>query len=366
VWRGCVPMNALNFLVRPPGASLQSDVKERSLDLRELRYFHSVARTGNFGRSARELNISQPAISHQLRKLEEGFGTQLLVRHGRGVMLTPAGACLRDRLDTVLQLLSSPLDEDTAAASVPGSLSLAIHAETDPLLVAQLANEFRARWPDAALDIREGSGTDLEEWVLHRRVDIAIMQDPPKLNELKITPVLKEGLGLATSVGSSAAGDPQPLRLRDLDGQPLILPSRQHWIRRRVAAAAQQYGLRLEPILQVNSVASTKAMVRNGLGCTILPLTAVQDEIARGVLAFRPIVHPELVSICAIARHHAITAPIVATFADIAHQAMIVLAQSGVWPGAQIMKSDRRPVAPIGAYSADIDPLKTAAGRIAI
>jgi LysR family transcriptional regulator, nitrogen assimilation regulatory protein len=359
-------MNAFNFLVRVPGASLQSDVKERSLDLRELRYFHSVARTGNFGRSARDLNISQPAISHQLRKLEEGLGTQLLVRHGRGVMLTPAGACLRDRLDTVMQLLSSPLDEGTAGASVPGSLSLAIHAETGPLLVAQLANEFRARWPDVALDIREGSGTDLEEWVLHRRVDVAIMQDPPKLDELKVTPVLKESLGLVISVGSSAIGDSRPLRLRDLDGQSLILPSRQHWIRRRVAAAAQRYGLRLEPILQVDSVASTKAIVRNGLGCTILPLTAVQDEVARGVLAFRPIVHPELVSVCAIARHYATAAPIVATFADIAHQAMTALAQSGVWPGAQIIRSDQRPVVPMGAYPAETDSSETVAGRTAI
>jgi len=359
-------MNAFNFLVRVPGASLQSDVRERSLDLRELRYFHSVARTGNFGRSARELNISQPAISHQLRKLEEGLGTQLLVRHGRGVMLTPAGACLRDRLDTIMQLLSSPLDEDTAAASMPNSLSLAIHAETGPLLVAHLAQEFRARWPDMTLDIREGSGTDLEEWVLHRRVDIAIMQDPPMLDELEVTPILTESLGLVTPGRSGFAGEARPLRLRDLVGESLILPGRQHWIRRRVAGAAQRYGLRLEPVLQVNSVASTKAMVRNGLGCTILPPIAVQDEVARGALAFRPIVHPELVSVCAIARHRAIAAPIVVTFADIAHQAMTGLAASGVWPGTQVMKSDRRPLVPMGAYSADIDPSETAAGRIAI
>lgn len=59
-------MNASNFLVPLPGASLQSDAKERSLDLRELRCFHSVARTGNFGQSARELNISRPATSHKM------------------------------------------------------------------------------------------------------------------------------------------------------------------------------------------------------------------------------------------------------------------------------------------------------------
>jgi LysR family nitrogen assimilation transcriptional regulator len=359
-------MNAFNFLVQVPGASLQSDARERSLDLRELRYFHSVARTGNFGRSARELNISQPAISHQVRKLEEGLGTQLFVRHGRGVMLTPAGACLRDRLDTIMQLLSSPLDEDAAAISVPGSLSLAVHAETGPLLVAQLAKEFRARWPDVTLDIREGSGTDLEEWVLHHRVDIAIIQDPPNLVELDVRPILTESLGVVASVRSSIASDPRPLRLRDVVGESLILPGRQHWIRRRVASAAQQHGIRLDPVLQVNSVASTKMMVRNGLGCTILPLTAVQDEIARGALAFRPISHPELLSVCAIACRRTASAPIVAEFADIAREAMTALVESGVWPGAQIIKSGRKPVVPMGAFPAGMDPSETATGRIAI
>jgi molybdenum-dependent DNA-binding transcriptional regulator ModE len=110
-------MNAFNFLVRVPGASPQSDARKRLLDPRELRYFHSVARTGNLGRSARELNISQPAISHQMRKLEAGLGTQLLVRHGRGVMLTPTGARLHDRLDPIMQLLSSPLDKDKDEAA---------------------------------------------------------------------------------------------------------------------------------------------------------------------------------------------------------------------------------------------------------
>jgi LysR family nitrogen assimilation transcriptional regulator len=359
-------MNAFNFFVRVPGASLQSDAKERSLDLRELRYFHSVARTGNFGRSARELNISQPAISHQMRKLEEGLGTQLLVRHGRGVMLTPAGACLRDRLDTIMQLLSSPLDEEAVATSVPGTLSLAVHAETGPLLVARLAKEFRARWHDVALDIREGSGTDLEEWVLHHRVDIAIIQDPPALPELDVTPVLAECLGLVAPVHAAIAEDSRPLRLRDLVGESLILPGRQHWIRRRVDSGAHQHGIRLNPILQVNSVASTKVMVRNGLGCTILPLTAVQDEVDRGALAFRAINHPELLSVCAIASRRTASASIVAEFADITRKAMTALADSGAWPGAQIIKSGRSPVAPLGVCPADLDPSETAAGRIAI
>ena len=95
-------MNAVTFPVLKDAASLQSEAREKALGVCEFRYFLSVAQTGNLGRAARLLNVSQPAISLQLRKLEDGLGTQLLLRHSRGVTLTAAGACLRDRLHTGL------------------------------------------------------------------------------------------------------------------------------------------------------------------------------------------------------------------------------------------------------------------------
>ena len=85
-----------------------------------------------------------------------------------------------------------------------------------------------------------------------------------------------------------------PLRLRELADVPLILPGPRHWIRRLLARAAFQRGIRLNAALQADSVAMTKDMVRNGLGCTILPGIAVRDEIARGALVFRPIEQPAL------------------------------------------------------------------------
>jgi LysR family nitrogen assimilation transcriptional regulator len=358
-------MNAFNSLVREPGAALQSDAKERAFDLRELRYFHSVARTGNFGRSARELNVSQPAISHQVRKLEEGLGAQLLVRHGRGVALTPAGACLRDRLETILQLLASPLDA-SAAGTVPGTVSLAVPAEAGPSLAATLAREFRSRWPQVALEIREGSGGELEEWLLHHRIDIAVIQDPPALPELEVVPVLTESLGLVVPVHSPTAEGHGPVRLRELINEALILPGPRHWIRRRVDSAAQQYGVRLAPVMQVSSVASTKVMVRNGIGCAILPLAAVKDEVARGALAFRPIGHPPLTSTCALALRRQATNVVVAEFADVAREAMTALAEGGAWPGAQIIKRGCRTTEPPRGFVADVSPAQSPTGSTAI
>ena len=331
-------MNVVNFPVWKAAATLQSEAREKALGLRELRYFLSVAEAGNIGRAARDLSVSQPAISLQLRKIEEGLGTQLLLRHGRGVTLTPAGACLRDRLQTVMQLLATPLDEPEAEAK-PAALSFAIPADSGGPLVAPIARMFRSRWPDITLDVREGSGADLEEWLLHRHVDLAILQDPPALSELHTTPLLTEALGLVTPVHASLAQDPHPLSMRDLAADPLILPDRRHWIRRRLDHAAQQCGLRFSPILQVNSIALTKVMVRGGLGYTVLPRAAARDEIERGALAFRPIGQPSLSCTSVLAFHRAASNSPVATFADMVRDAVIALAESGAWPDARIVRS---------------------------
>jgi len=74
-----------------PGVAL-GGLPNRALELRELRCFRSVARTGNFNRAARELNTSQPNVSYNVQKLEQELGTQLVIRHRRGVTLTQAGS----------------------------------------------------------------------------------------------------------------------------------------------------------------------------------------------------------------------------------------------------------------------------------
>ena len=334
-------MNAVTFPVLRDAASLQSEAREKALGLRELRYFLSVAQTGNLSRAAQILNVSQPAISLQLRRLEDGLGTQLLLRHGRGVTLTAAGACLRDRLHTVLQLLASPLD-DSDAELAPSTISVAVPSEAGAPLVAPLARTFRERWPDVTLDIREGCSGELESWLSQRHVDLALLPDRPSLSELEVIPLLTDALGLVAPVHSQLASDAGPLSLRELAAESLILPGSQHWLRRRLDHAAQRLGMRLRPMLQVDSPALSKLMVRAGLGCSVLPLTAVQSEVARGALAFRPVGHPPLTCTHVVAFHRAVSNTLVAPLASMARETVISLAESGAWPGAELITPDVR------------------------
>jgi LysR family nitrogen assimilation transcriptional regulator len=337
-------MDGTGVLVPEAGEKSLLGLNGKPLEFRELRCFLSVARTGNFGRSARELNIGQPAITHQMQKLEASLGAQLLVRHGRGVTLTRAGTFLRNRIDQVMQLLAAPLEEDVEHVAAPdGPVKLAVPAELGPLLMAPLLEQFRLLWPNAVLDIQDGSGSQLEEWVLSRRVDIAVVQDSATIPDIETRLVLSETLGLVSSARSPVSDYTGPMTLREIAALPLILPGTEHWIRRRLDRAAFQAGIPLTPTLQVDSVALTKAMVRNGLGSTVLPGTAVQDELSRGVLSFRPIVRPSLSATHAIAWRRASPSRAVLDLARLLHEAMVSLVESGAWSGAQVISSGTGP-----------------------
>jgi len=309
----------------------------RALELRELRYFHSVAHTGNFGRAARELNIGQPNVSYQVQKLEQELGTQLLIRHGRGVTLTRAGSCLMERLDVILGLLSAPLEQAPAPEQTTGTISLALPSESAPLLAPRLLEACRMRWPNVTLVIREGNSASLEEWVLDRRVDIAVLQDPPALDELDVEPVVSERLGLVSGVRTIRLEGTDSVRVRQLGGLRLILPHPRHWVRRVVDSAAFRRGIVLDKVQQVDGVALIKEMVRDGIGHTILPFVAVRDEVSRGTLAFHRIDHDPLVTVHAIAsRGCVVPSPFVMDVRRVLRDVMSDLVTTGSWAGATV------------------------------
>jgi LysR family transcriptional regulator, nitrogen assimilation regulatory protein len=322
----------------PPALSRFIASCER-VELRELCCFAIVAHSGSFGRAAREQRISQPTLSRQIRDLEDALGTQLLIRHARGVTLTASGSCLLDRLDTIMHLLDAPLQAEGEAA-VHGTVSLAMPGEVAPLLGPPLIAAFHGRWPHVTLDVKEAASGTLEAWLLNGRVDIALVQDPPELDELRVEPLLSENLGLVAAPRSRLGDSDAPVRLRELAGHKLILPRAHHWIARRLASAAFQRGVRIEPVYEVDSLALIKEMVRGLLGCTVLPCMAIRDELARGSLVFRPIEQPTLCATHAIAFRQTTTAPRLRGFVGVIGDVVMALAKDGTWKGARIARPE--------------------------
>jgi LysR family nitrogen assimilation transcriptional regulator len=319
-----------------PGVSLDAPAS-RALELRDLRGFHSVARTGNLARAARELNISQPNVSYQVQKLEQELGTQLVIRHRRGVTLTQAGSCLMERLDVILDLLNAPLEPAVTSERPIGTIVVAMPPELVPLLVPLLLEECQERWPHVTLVVREGASASLEEWVLNHRVDVAVLQDPPALDELTIEPVVTERLGLVSGVRTIRLEGTDSVWVRQLAELRLILPHPRHWIRRSVDSAAFRRGIVLNQVEQADGVALIKEMVRGSSRHTVLPFAAVRDEVASGTLSFLPIDRGPLVTIHAIAsRRGAVAAPFITEVSRLLREMMAIQARSGEWAGANV------------------------------
>ncbi|MBV8622496.1 MAG: LysR family transcriptional regulator [Herbaspirillum sp.] len=268
------------------------------MDIRELRNFIHVARAGSFSRAASELYIAQPALSRQIAKLESEIGLPLLVRHGRGVKLTEAGARLLERAEMISHMVNDTGQHVRASASTErGYLSVGLPPTIGSLIGASLIREFREQWPGVLLHLREGLSSSLQEWVLDKRVDLAVVYNQPLLEAFDVRPLFSEPMVLVAPSGSNAR---PALQIRDLASIPLILPGLPHSNRRLIEHAAIQHGVRLRVELEVDSVALTKQLVKSGVGYSLLTFVAVKNEVDRGELVAHEIARPSIRSTVAI------------------------------------------------------------------
>ena len=312
--------------------------RRRATDIRELRTFVQTARAGSISGAAERLNVAQPALSRQVHKLEQELGVRLLVRHGRGVSLTQAGARLLERAEALIQQFDQiPHQIGAADDSFAGHAVLGVPPAAGLLVAPAVFKLFQARWPTAALQIREGISSLLEEWLLDRRLDIAVLHNPPPLDGIEITPVLHERMVLACPPSSEPGAD-RPIRFADIGAVQLILPSAPHSNRRLVERAAAQHGTLLHLKLEVDSVPLTKAMVQGGVGCTILTYASVAREQAAGAMTVRPIHRPPLMSTIALGTPRDTKASwFQAELVTLVRDVIGELVASGAWPGARLL-----------------------------
>jgi LysR family transcriptional regulator, nitrogen assimilation regulatory protein len=309
------------------------------MDIRELRYFVQVARAGSFSAAASRLNVAQPALSRQLKKLEDELGVQLLVRHGRGVEITEAGAILLGEAEALIDHIGQTVDRVRGGRqSFYGQVALGVAPTSGLLIVPEIYEQFRALWPEATLVIREGISTLLEQWLLDRHIDIAVLHNPMPLEGIALRPLLHERMVLALSPDHPAAA-PEGIGFSDLPEVPLILPSLPHSNRRLIERAALQHDLRLDVAIEVDSIPLIKSLVRRGFGATIQTFAGVALEVERGEFVARPIERPPLTStICIGMPVEARSAWLTLELSRLVRACVAGLVARGAWAGARMVE----------------------------
>ena len=198
-----------------------------NIELRQLRYFIAVAEEMHFGRAARRLNMTQPPLSQTIQSLEAALGTQLFSRTQRSVALTPAGiALLPEAHRIVLQTAALPDLAQRAASGATGRLALAFVSTADYSVLPPFLREFRERFPQVQIDLREAT-TDIQlQDLTDGRIDAGLLIPPipeKSMAQLDYLPVLSEPLILAAPKGSKALRGRVAVPLKTLDDMPLII-----------------------------------------------------------------------------------------------------------------------------------------------
>lgn len=229
----------------------------------QLRAFHAVARAGGFSKAAERLRLTQPALTIQVRALEEAYGVSLFDRVGSRVTLTPLGRALfeltrklDDIEDQARELLTTWRKLET------GSLRVAAGG---PYVVMAMIAEFTRRHPGVVLDVSFGNTDQVWRALLDRQVDLAVLTGAPADERVLALPVARQRVAVMLPPGHPLAARAR-VAPRDLEGQAVILREDDSYTRRLVDEMLARAGVRVRPVLRLGSREAVHEAVAEGLG----------------------------------------------------------------------------------------------------
>lgn len=264
------------------------------VDFLGLEAFLSIAERGSFHRAAAHLNLSQTALSHRIKKLEDDLGLKLLARTTRQVTLTPNGMELLPKARRLMEEMTSSFEElrlrgrerqeQVAIACLP---TLASHH------LPRILENFLATFHDVRVRILDHSATEITEHVRAGEVEFGISIISSMAPDLEITPLFKEAFVLACRRSSPLARQAS-VTWQDIEKEPLIRVGTLTGNRILIDDAL---GSRRESLLwryEVRHIATAVNMVQAGLGVTVLPQGALAEGRAPDIIGI-PLRNPSIV-----------------------------------------------------------------------
>lgn len=252
-------------------------------NLYPLHVFVLVARLGSVTRAARELFISQPAVSSHLRALEERYGTPLFERSPQGMQLTEAGKVVLDYAGRLFALRDEiPSAVDAARQVVRGEVVIAASSTPGAYLVPQLLSRFQQRYPEAKATLVVGDTAEVIAWLHEYRVPIGTVGETGEAQFLYRVPIGRDDLRLVSRAGDSICRL-RRIETKHLEGHTLLL--RETGSSTRVGAESLLGPLikSFAAVMEVRNTEAIKQMVSEGLGVSVLSswATKLEEEAGR-------------------------------------------------------------------------------------
>ncbi len=251
-----------------------------------LKVFRAVARHLNFSRAAEELLLTQPAVTQQVKALEDEYGVPLFDRSGGRIALTPAGKTLLPYADKLKAISDEAYEVVTSAAgSHAGNLSLGASQTIGQYLLPNLVAAFIRENPRIALTAVSGNTDQMLEALASHQIQLALIEGPGLRKDFHIEPFMEDQMVLVVPASHEWAN--QEVQIDALKQAPLLVREFGSGSRRVIEAAFAKAGLKkrdLRTIMELDSTEGLLNAVEAGLGVTFVSRWAVRNQLALGTL----------------------------------------------------------------------------------
>jgi DNA-binding transcriptional LysR family regulator len=259
----------------------------RNLNLDQIEALREVVSLGSFSAAAQRLNLTQPAISLQIKQLEARLGIRLVERIGKRAFATAAGSDLlvhgRRLFDEAAAAIATARRH---RGTVAGRVRIGAGATACIYILPAALRELTVAYRELEIIVTTGNTDEIVRAVDDNALDLAVVTMPVRGERIAVTPLRDEKLVAVLPPGSEAHPRLGP---KDFLGMPLILYERGGTTSRIIESWFARGGVAARPVMELGSAEAIKRLVGVGLGRSILPEISVRAEAASGELAIRPL-----------------------------------------------------------------------------
>ncbi len=264
-------------------------MKNNVFDTRQLIAFAALARLGSFTRAAQELFLTQSAISHAIKALEEQAGCRLFERAGRRVTLTQSGEQFLRHVEKILgEMKAARRGLDELSRWGHGRLRLGASTTACQYILPTVLREFKQSFPKCVISIDPGDHARQLDLLLGSRIDLALMLEPEGVKELAFVPLFADEMRFLVAPAHPWARAGRVAR-DNFEEQTLILYNHTSYTFRMVKDYFRDEGLPLANVLELGSMEAIKELVKIGLGVGVLAPWVATAELASGALVSLPL-----------------------------------------------------------------------------
>lgn len=264
---------------------------EQSIGIKDMKAFFTIVEEGNISHAAQRLGVAQPALSRQMKRLEEKLSVKLFERGSRRIRLTEAGRVLYGRIESILGMVDGTVREITEIGTgAKGSIRIGTITSSGAMILPDLISEFHKRYPNITFEIWESEGARILELLDNHLIEVAITRTQVDNLAYDLLVLPNEPLVMVMNAKNPCGKGSGTVKLEELKDQPLILPLR--W-KPAFESNCKKAGFVPKIICVSDSIVQDLLMVKMNIGMAMIPISS-RRLLTDGDLIYKRLVEPEI------------------------------------------------------------------------